>query len=187
MPTSPPRSPSEGPGGVARISLIVAMAENRVIGLDGGMPWHISEDLKLFKRVTMGHPVIMGRKTHQAIGGALPGRTNIVVTRDPDFEAAGADIAHDLDEAVKKAVAFEELWGMDGSVEEIFIIGGAEIYAQALAKAGRIYITEVHLSPTGDAFFPEFDESGWKETDRQDREPETPGGPAYSFRILDRV
>ncbi len=172
---------------MARISLIVAMAENRVIGLDGAMPWHISEDLKFFKQVTMGHPVIMGRKTHQAIGGALPGRTNIVVTRDPDFEAAGAEIAHDLDEAVKKADAFEELWGMDGATKEIFIIGGAEIYAQALPKAGRIYMTEVRLSPPGDAFFPEFDESGWKETDRQDRDPETPDGPAYSFRILDRA
>ncbi len=172
---------------MARISLIVAMAENRVIGLDGGMPWRISEDLKFFKMVTMGHPVIMGRKTYQAIGGALPGRTNIVVTRNPDFTADAADVAHDLDEAVNKADAFEELWGMDGAAKEIFIIGGAEIYAQALAKAGRIYMTEVHLSPPGDAFFPEFDESGWKETDRQDREPETPDGPAYSFRILDRV
>ncbi len=172
---------------MARISLIVAMAENRVIGLGGGMPWHISEDLKFFKRVTMGHPVIMGRKTHQAIGGALPGRTNIVVTRDPDFEAAGADVARGLDQAVKTAVAFEELWGMDGATKEIFIIGGAEIYAQALAMAERIYMTEVHLSPTGDAFFPEFDESGWTETDRRDRDPETPGGPAYSFRILDRA
>ncbi len=172
---------------MARISLIVAMAENRAIGLDGGMPWHISEDLKFFKQVTMGHPVIMGRKTHQAIGGALPGRTNIVVTRNPDFEAADADLAHGLDEAIKKADAVEELWGMDGAAKEIFIIGGAEIYAQALAKAGRIYMTEVHLSPPGDAFFPEFDESGWKETDRQDREPETPDDPAYSFRILDKV
>ncbi len=99
---------------MARISLIVAMAENRVIGLDGGMPWHLSEDLKFFKRVTMGHPVIMGRKTHQAIGGALPGRTNIVVTRVPDFEAAGADVAHDLDEAIKTGGAFEVLCGMDG-------------------------------------------------------------------------
>ncbi len=167
--------------------MIVAMAENRVIGLGAGMPWHISEDLKFFKQLTMGHPVIMGRKTHQAIGAALPGRTNIVVTRNPDFEAADADVAHDLEEAVKKAAAFEELWGRDGVREEIFIIGGAEIYAQALPKAERIYMTEVHLSPPGDAFFPEFDESGWKETDRRDREPETLGGPAYSFRILDKV
>ena len=172
---------------MARISLIVAMAENRAIGLDGGMPWHISEDLKFFKQVTMGHPVIMGRKTYQSIGAALPGRTNIVVTRDPDFEAADADVAHGLDEAIKQAAAFEELWGQDGAAKEIFIIGGAEIYAQALAKAERIYLTEVHLSPPGDAFFPEFDDGGWTETDRQDRAPETSGGPAYSFRILDKV
>ena len=84
-----------------RLSLIVAMAKNRTIGLDGAMPWHIPEDLKFFKRVTMGHPVIMGRKTYQSIGAALPGRTNIVVTRNKDFEAADADVVHDLSEALK--------------------------------------------------------------------------------------
>jgi len=172
---------------VARLSLIVAMAENRAIGLDGGMPWHISEDLKFFKQVTMGHPIIMGRKTYQSIGRALPGRPNIVVTRNPGFEAADADVAHDLDAAIRKAGAFEALLGVDGVRQEIFIIGGGEIYAQALARADRIYMTEVHDTPPGDAFFPEFDESGWTETDRQDRAPEKPDGPAYSFRILDKV
>ena len=170
-----------------RLSLIVAMAKNRTIGLDGAMPWHISEDLKFFKRVTMGHPVIMGRKTYQSIGAALLGRTNIVVTRNKDFEAADADVVHDLSEALTKAKAAEELWRPDGGREEIFVIGGADIYGQALPEAQRIYMTEVHQEHPGDAFFPELAEGEWKETDRQDRDPETPGGSAYSLVILDRV
>ncbi len=170
-----------------RLSLIVAMAKNRTIGLDGAMPWHIPEDLKFFKRVTMGHPVIMGRKTYQSIGAALPGRTNIVVTRNKDFEAADADVVHDLSEALTKAKATEELWRPDGGREEIFVIGGADIYGQALPEAQRIYMTEVHQELPGDAFFPELAEGEWKETDRQDRDPETPGGSAYSLVILDRV
>ena len=169
------------------LSLIVAMAKNRTIGLDGAMPWHIPEDLKFFKRVTMGHPVIMGRKTYQSIGAALPGRTNIVVTRNKDFEAADADVVHDLSEALTKAKATEELWRPDGGREEIFVIGGADIYGQALPEAQRIYMTEVHQELPGDAFFPELAEGEWKETDRQDRDPETPGGSAYSLVILDRV
>ena len=170
-----------------RLSLIVAMAKNRTIGLDGAMPWHIPEDLKFFKRVTMGHPVIMGRKTYQSIGAALPGRTNIVVTRNKDFEAADADVVYDLLEALTKAKATEELWRPDGGREEIFVIGGADIYGQALPEAQRIYMTEVHQELPGDAFFPELAEGEWKETDRQDRDPETPGGSAYSLVILDRV
>ena len=170
-----------------RLSLIVAMAKNRTIGLDGAMPWHIPEDLKFFKRVTMGHPVIMGRKTYQSIGAALPGRTNIVVTRNKDFEAADADVVHDLSEALTKAKATEELWRPDGGREEIFVIGGADIYGQALPEAQRIYMTEVHQEHPGDAFFPELAEGEWKETARQDRDPETPGGSAYSLVILDRV
>ncbi len=169
-----------------RVSLIVAMTEKRVIGLDGGMPWRISEDLKFFKAVTMGHPIIMGRKTYQSIGGALPGRANIVVTRNRDFQADDADVVHGLDEALTRAAAFEELWGAEDGPDEVFIIGGAEIYAQAMRRAQRIYLTEIHQEKPGDAFFPEFDTGDWKETDRQDREPETSGGPAYSFVILDR-
>ncbi|MBC8337752.1 MAG: dihydrofolate reductase [Alphaproteobacteria bacterium] len=168
-----------------RISLIVAMAKNRAIGLDGGMPWHIPEDLKFFKAVTMGHPIIMGRKTYQSIGAALPGRTNIVITRNQAFEAMDAEIAHDLEGALKKGMAFEELWGQDDVPEEVFVIGGAEIYTLAMDKADRIYMTEVHDTPPGDAFFPDFDKDEWGETDRQDREA-VDEGPAYSFVILDR-
>ncbi|NQV85063.1 MAG: dihydrofolate reductase [Rhodospirillales bacterium] len=169
-----------------RISLIAAMADNRVIGLDGAMPWHLSEDLKFFKAVTMGHPIIMGRKTYQSIGSALAGRTNIVITRNPEYQAVDAEVVHDLDDALKTAMALEELWGLDGAVPEIFIIGGAEIYGQAIDRAERMYITEIHDTPPGDAYFPDFDKAEWVEVDRQDREPEKEGGPAYGFVIFDR-
>ena len=116
----------------------------------------------------------------------MPGRTNIVVTRDTGFEADDADVVHGLDEALTQATAFEELWGGEDRPNEVFIIGGAEIYALAIDGARRIYMTEVHQELPGDAYFPEFNRDEWKETDRQDREPEADGGPAYSFVILDR-
>jgi len=169
-----------------RISLIVAMTDERVIGLDGGMPWKISEDLKFFKAVTMGHPIIMGRKTYQSIGGALPGRTNIVVTRDLEFQTEDADVVHSLDKALDQAMAFEDLWGGDDRPNEVFVIGGGEIYAQAIERVDRIYLTKIHQELPGDAYFPEFDRSDWTETDRQDRDAETPDGPAFSFVLLDR-
>ena len=166
-----------------RVSLIVAMTEKRVIGLDGGMPWHIAADLRNFRQLTMGHPVVMGRKTYQAIGGALPGRANIVVTRDRNFRAADADVVHDLEEALVKAAAMA---GIEGA-EEVFVIGGAEIYAQAMGSAQRIYLTEVHQELPGDAFFPELAEGEWTESARRRNEPETDGGPAFSFVVLERV
>ncbi len=163
--------------------MIVAMAENRVIGLQGGMPWNLPGDLRYFKEMTTGHPVIMGRKTYQAIGGALPGRANIIITRNRDFTAADADVVHDLAQGLEKAKAMAEIEGGG----EVFVIGGAEVYAQAMAEAGRIYLTEVKAGPTGDAFFPELAAGDWKETARDDRQPDEPGGPAYSFVILDRI
>ncbi len=166
-----------------RVSLIVAMANNRVIGLDGGMPWHISADLKYFKRVTMGCPIVMGRKTYQAIGGALPGRTNIVVTRDAGFEAADADVVHDIEQALRRGRAVAEIEG--GS--EVFVIGGAEVYAQALPEAERIYLTEVHSAPPGDAYFPEIDATAWREVAREDFGPEEESGPEFSFVVLDKT
>ncbi len=165
-----------------RISMIVAMAENRVIGLSGSMPWHIPEDLRYFKEKTQGHPVIMGRKTYQSIGAALPGRANIVVTRNRDFAAPDADVVHDLAAALEKARAIAEI---DGG-EEVFIIGGAEIYAQAIAEASRLYLTEVHDAPTGDVFFPELAEGDWQETARDDRVALGPDTPAYSFVIYEK-
>jgi dihydrofolate reductase len=166
--------------------MIAAMAENRVIGLAGGMPWHIPEDLRYFKEKTQGHPVVMGRKTYEAIGAALPGRANIVVTRNRDFAAPDADVVHDLAAALEKARAIAEIEGG----EEVFVIGGAEIYAQAIAEAGRLYLTEVHAEPDGDAFFPELAEGDWKETARDDRdadESDGPDAPAYSFVIFEKT
>jgi len=167
----------------ARLSLILAMAENRTIGLEGGMPWHISADLKYFKQVTMGAPVIMGRKTYQSIGMALPGRTNIIITRDEAFESADAEVVHDFDSAIRKARAIALIEGG----EEVFVIGGAEIYALALPHAERIYLTQIHAAFPGDAFFPEIDEGGWRELSRRHHEAEQVGGPDFSFIVLERA
>ena len=144
------------------VSIVVAMGENRVIGRDGGLPWHIPGDLKLFKKITMGKPIIMGRKTWESLGRPLPGRPHVVITRDTNYKAAGAYVVHDIDKALsvaqELAVALEE--------EEIMIIGGAEIYRLAMAKVDRLYLTEVALSPDGDAFFPDLDTAQWCEISR---------------------
>jgi dihydrofolate reductase len=166
-----------------RISLIVAMTENRVIGLDGEMPWYLSEDLKYFKRVTMGAPIIMGRKTFDSIGRALPGRVNIVITRDIHYAAEGINVANDLRSAIEKAS--RDL--ADNCNDEIFVIGGAQIYALALAQADRLYITEIHQTFAGDAHFPETQTGDWREIERDAFDPETPDGPAYSFVVLERA
>jgi dihydrofolate reductase len=143
----------------ARIALVVAMAENRVIGKSGTLPWHIPEDMKWFREITMGKPCIMGRKTWESLPKKpLPGRLNIVVTRDPGFRADGATVAGSFDEAV--AVAMRE------APEEIAVLGGAQIYAEAMKRAERIYLTRVHGAFEGDAFFPATDEREWQATQR---------------------
>ncbi len=164
-----------------RISLIVAMAENRVIGRDGGLPWHIPGDLAFFKEQTLGKPIVMGRKTWGAIGRPLPGRPNIVITRDRDFRAEGAHVTHSLDQALDIA---QGLIGSDDG--EVMIIGGAEIYRQALALADCIYLTEVHLNPEGDALLDDFEAADWRETWRRDV-PAQGETPAYDVSILERI
>lgn len=129
------------------LSIIVAMSQNRVIGKDNKLPWHLSEDLKRFKKITMGHPIIMGRKTYESIGRPLPGRENIVITRNPEFKAEGVTIVHSLEEAVKRK----------DPKEELFIIGGAEIYKSALPQVDKLYITRIEKDFDGDVFFPEID------------------------------
>jgi dihydrofolate reductase len=166
-----------------RISLIVAMSENRVIGLGGAMPWHLSDDLKYFKRVTMGAPIIMGRKTFNSMGRALPGRVNIIITRDTNYVVEGVKVAHDLESAIEKASRVVAKEGKD----EIFVIGGAQIYALALAQVDRIYLTEIHQIFSGDTYFPEIQTEDWYEISRDARDPETSDGPAYSFVVLERV
>ncbi|EIJ78565.1 Dihydrofolate reductase [Bacillus methanolicus PB1] len=135
------------------ISLIWAMDENRVIGKDNKLPWHLPEDLKFFKRVTMGHPIAMGRKTHDSIGRNLPGRENIVITRQKDFQCDGCTVLHSVQELVDYAAEKNE---------EVFVIGGAEIFKQILPFADRLYLTQIRNKFKGDTFFPELNMEDWE-------------------------
>ncbi len=142
-----------------RIALIAAVARNRAIGRGNALPWRLSSDLKRFKALTMGKPFVIGRKTFQSIGRALPGRFSIVITRDPGFAAADVEVAHSLANALALAAA--------RGTDEIMIGGGGEIYAEAIGQADRLYVTEVDLTPEGDATFPEIDPSQWREVRRE--------------------
>ena len=134
------------------------MAENRVIGRDHTLPWRLPDDMRHFMNTTMGKPVLMGRKTFESMKSALPGRTNIVMTRDPNWHREGVKVVADLDAGIELA----ESQGLIDGVDEIMIIGGAEIYALALPRATRLYLTQVHAEPQGDVFFPELDLSAWE-------------------------
>ena len=161
------------------VSLVVAMADNRVIGRGGTLPWRIPEDLRHFKCLTMGKPCIMGRKTWDSLPKKpLPGRTNIVVTRAADFAAEGAIVVHSLDEAVAQADAARP--------DEIMIIGGAGIFAEALPLASRIHLTEVHAQVEGDALMPAFDSREWSEVWREDHAGNAPEHVPFSFVTLER-
>ncbi len=162
-----------------RISLIVAMADNRVIGRRGAIPWRISADMKYFKQTTMGKPIIMGRKTFDSLGKALPGRANFVVTRSGNFTADGCEAAPDL----AAALALANLSG----AEEAMVIGGAEIYALALPQAERIYLTEIHGEVEGDTRFPAFDRDAWAEVSRDFLPREDQASHDCSFVILERT
>ena len=139
------------------VSLVAALARNRVIGAGDRLPWHLPEDLRRFKRLTMGAPVIMGRKTHDSIGRPLPGRRNIVVTRQADARWDGCEVARSLDDAIALAA----------DAPEVFVIGGGELYRLALSRADRLYLTLIDADYEGDAFFPEFDPADWRETARE--------------------
>ncbi|MBE5530116.1 dihydrofolate reductase [Laribacter hongkongensis] len=160
------------------LALIAARARNGVIGLDNRMPWHLPEDLAYFKRVTLGKPVVMGRKTFESIGRPLPGRLNIVVTRNPGWQAAGVQVAHSLDAALALAAA--------AAPEEIMLIGGAELYRQALPQADVLYLTEIDAEFAGDAFFPEVDLARWR-IDREEAGQRDSDGLRWRFvRYLPR-
>jgi dihydrofolate reductase len=159
----------------------MARADNGTIGTDDSLPWHISSDLKNFKRLTMGKPIIMGRKTFESIGRPLKGRTNIVVTRQADWSAPGTKAFLNLKDAVKAA----REQAANDEVDEIMVIGGAEIYACFLNDADRIYLTEVHRRYDGDAWFTAPDKTQWKEISRERFAPDDEGGPSYSFVVLD--
>ena len=165
-----------------KIALIWAMSRNRVIGRNNALPWHLPGDLKYFKRVTMGKPLIMGRKTHESIGRPLPGRANIVISRNPDYQAEGVKVVQSLDEAIRLA---ENIALIDGA-EEAIVMGGAEIYALALPHADRLYMTQVHAEVDGDAYFPEVDIEQWHELGRDDFSAEGPNPYDYSFVVLER-
>ena len=156
---------------MTQLSLIVAMDENRLIGSENGLPWQLPADLAYFKRTTMGKPVVMGRRTFDSIGRALPGRRNIVVTRDPRFNARDCSIAGGVDEAIELCT----------DAEEVMLIGGASLYRQTLHRAACLYITRIHHSFEGDTWFPEFDESEWRLETRTDFDADNRNPYDYSF------
>ena len=158
------------------LSIIVAMGKNRVIGKDGMLPWHISSDLKNFKKITMGKPVLMGRKTYESIGRPLPGRENIVLTKNKNYFAEGCIVKNTIDEVFLYCQ----------KVPELMIMGGAALYEQTLYKAKRLYITEVNATTDGDVFFPEFDRNQWLEISRNSFEAGENDDFDYIFKILER-
>lgn len=159
------------------ISLIVAMDQNRVIGKNNKLPWHLPADLQYFKKVTMGHPIVMGRKTFESIGRVLPGRENVIVTRNQEFKAEGCVVLHDI--AQIKMFA-------DNHEEEVFVIGGAEIFKEILPLTDRLYITEIHETFEGDTFFPEIDENEWDEISSNPGNIDEKNRFAHDFIILQK-
>ena len=152
------------------------MDKKGVIGLEGDLPWHLSADLKHFKAITMGKPLIMGRKTHESIGIPLPGRKNIILTQSEEFKAESCTVVHSLEEALLAA----------GDVDEVMIMGGAGIYDQSLDCANRLYLTEVHADVSGDVYFPEFDRGEWVEIEREDHSADDKNEFDYSFIVMER-
>ena len=161
-----------------RTSLIAAMTENRVIGHDGGMPWHLPADLAYFKRLTMGHHVIMGRRTIESFGRLLPGRTNVIISRQPGYVFPGATIVSTLEAGLVQAKQAGET--------EAFIGGGQAIYELALPIAQRIYLTVIHATLAGDTFFPEFQESAWRRVSEEHRSADDENEHAMTFSVYER-
>lgn len=159
-----------------RISIIVACATNRIIGVGGKMPWHLPGDLRRFKQITMGHTIVMGRKTWESIGRLLPGRRHVIVTRQPGYGVAGATVVHSIDAAISAA----------RDDREIFIIGGSEIYALALPETDRILLTEIKKDFEGDAFFPEITAGEWREIGRANMQDDA-SGVQYDFVTMERI
>ena len=164
------------------LSLIAALGENRVIGVDNSMPWHLPADFKYFKATTLGKPIIMGRKTWDSLGRPLPGRLNLVVSRQTGLQLEGAEVFASLEAAVERA----EAWAIEQGVSELMLIGGAQLYTQGLADADRLYLTRVGLSPEGDAWFPEFDQAQWTLVS-EDKHDAAEDKPAFSFEVWKRL
>jgi len=157
------------------LSIIVAIARNRVIGINNTLPWHLPEDLKRFRSLTMGHHIIMGRKTYESLGRLLPGRTTVIVSRSKDYAVPGALVAHSLDLAV----------ALCGDDPEVFVIGGAELYREGLQLAHRLYLTEIDAEFPGDAFFPSFELGAWQEVSRESHVSDS--GLPFSYLLLERI
>jgi len=158
------------------ISLIAAMASNRVIGINNTLPWHLPADFKHFKAVTMGKPILMGRKTYESIGRPLPGRTNIIITNNPSYVAEGCHVVNSIEQALT----------LTEDDAEVMVIGGASFYQQTLPIAQRIYLTIIHHDFEGDAHFVEVDESIWREIERVDCQPDEKNCYPYSFLTLEK-
>ncbi|MGM9925125.1 MAG: dihydrofolate reductase [Bacillus sp. (in: firmicutes)] len=158
------------------VSIIVAMDENRVIGKDNSMPWRLPRELQYVKKTTMGHPLIMGRKNYESIGRPLPGRRNIILTRDTEFEAQGCEIVHSPEEALR----------ICAGEEEIFIFGGEQIYKIFLERTDKLYITKIHHAFEGDTFFPEINESEWKEVSVEQGITDEKNPYIYYFHVYER-
>lgn len=165
-----------------RISMIAAVAENGVIGSGQAMPWRIPSDFAFFKRMTLGKPIVMGRKQFETVGKPLPGRTNIVVTRQENYQPEGVEVFGDVEEALERAVAVVEASGG----EEVMVIGGGDIYAQVLGRADRLYISHVDLSPSGDVYFPPIDPTEWVVVDLPEVEPSTKDDASYRVKVYER-
>jgi dihydrofolate reductase len=161
---------------VPNLSVIAALADNRVIGVDNRLPWRLPADLQHFKQITMGKPMIMGRKTWESLPGLLPGRPHLVVTRDTRYTAEGAQVVHSLQEA----------FSVFRDAEELMLVGGADLYAQAIPLASRMYLTQVHAEPDGDTLFPEFDRSQWIEIERIEGACDEKNTLPHTFMTLQR-
>lgn len=156
------------------VSIVVAIAENNAIGKNNELLWHLPTDLKHFKQLTSGHTIVMGRKTFDSIGKPLPNRRNIVITRSNTLEIPGAEVVHTIEQALALCTA----------EKEVFIVGGAEIYKQAMDKTDKIYLTTVHARYEGDAYFPEIDQKKWEEVDNEPHQPDEKNKLAYTFSTL---
>lgn len=163
------------------LAMIAALGENRAIGIDNRLPWRLPADLKHFKAMTLGKPVIMGRKTWDSLGRPLPGRLNLVVSRQAGLALEGAEVFASLDAALARA----EAWAQAEDADELMLIGGAQLYAEALPRAARLYLTQVGLAPEGDAFFPEIDGAAWRLASSIEHAA-ADDAPAYAFEVWER-
>ena len=159
------------------ISFLVAMDKNRVMGIDNRLPWRLPADVKFFKEVTMGHPVVMGRKTYDSIGKPLPGRENIILTRNVDYQPEGCKVIHTVEESIEY---------MKNKNDEVFVIGGAQLFKELFPVADRLYITEIHHEFEGDTFFPEFEESEWTLSSSEKGIKDEKNPYDYFFHVYDR-